>query len=377
MTQKPNAVKATITNLIRLILILTFIYTISTPHPLVQAVSLIALATTFIPTILEKIFKIKIPAAFEVLHLMFIYGLLILGEARGLYHGLIWWEILMTLTASIALGFTALSVIHVLHKTKRINTNPILAALLVFSISLSLATVWELFEFALDTIIGSGLQKSLTDTMTDLSISSLGSILMGLVGYVHMKNNSSTFTSQFITKLVEKSPIILGPKRPPEDPKSIAEEILRIGETPKIEFKSTIRTNLHTNEFDKKMEYSILKTITAFLNTSGGSLLIGVSDDKKILGLEKDNFSSKDKISLHLTNLIKTHIGNELLPFIKTTIVRLEEKEVVLILCKTSPKRVFLKSSGLEEFYVRNGPSSVKLEGSSLIDYISYKFKKE
>jgi uncharacterized membrane protein (DUF2068 family) len=372
--QNQTITKTLITNLIRLILIITFIYSLSSSRPLIETVAAIALLTTFIPTILEKIFKLKIPSSFEIIYLMFIYGLLILGEQRGLFKGEIWWEILMTLTASIALGLVAFNIIHVLHKTNRINTNPLLASILIFAITLSLGTIWELFEFCLDTIIKSGLQRSLYDTMQDISINMLGAILVSIAGYNYIKKGKSILISQYLSNLIEKSPNLLGPKRTPKEPKEEIFEIIKTGENSKTEFKSSIRTNLYTNQFDKKMEHSILKTITAFLNTSGGNLLVGVDDQGKILGLESDKFQNSDRLALHASNLIKNHIGNSLLPFIKFQIIKIEDKTILRIKCKPSKKRVFLKYEGKEEFYIRNGPSSVKLEGSPLIEYIEHKF---
>ena len=373
--QQQGAVHLIITSLIRLILFLTFIYALTSNRTLVQAVAAIAFIITFIPFLLSRIFKINIPASFEIIYLMFIYGLLILGELRGFYHGSLWWNILMTFTASLVLGFTGLSVIHVLHKTSRINTNPLLEAILIFSFALSLATLWEVFEFTLDTLLNSGLQKDLIDTMQDLSINVLGALLVSIAGYNHIRTGNSMLTSTFLTRALEKNPLLLGPKRAEKNPIKITQDIIQIGETAKIEFKSSLRTNLHTNQQDKKMELSVLKTIVAFLNTKGGNLLVGVDDNKKILGLENDNFQNDDKINLYLTNLIKSHIGNEFLPFIKSTIVQIDNKKIILIICRESKKRVFLKSDNREEFYARNGPASIKLEGNSLIDYINHKFQ--
>jgi hypothetical protein len=80
-------------------------------------------------------------------------------------------------------------------------------------------------------------------------------------------------------------------------------------------------------------------------------------------------------MNLHLTNLIKSQIGNEFLPFIKYTVLQIKNKEILLVTCEESQKRVFLKYDNKEEFYIRNGPASIKLEGNSLIDYISHKFQ--
>src|ERR1700704_5238042 len=52
-----------------------------------------------------------------------------------------------------------------------------------------------------------------------------------------------------------------------------------VGSGTNIEFKSTLRINLHTRQKDSKMELAVLKTVAAFLNMSGGTLVIGVADD--------------------------------------------------------------------------------------------------
>ncbi len=156
----------------------------------------------------------------------------------------------MTFTASLALGFTGLTIIHVLHKTNRINTNPLLAAILIFSFALALATLWEIFEFTLDLLIHSGLQKNLIDTMQDLSISTLGALLVSIAGYNQIRTGTSLLTSTFLTKALEKNKFLLGPKRTPQDPRKRAQDIIQIGETCKLEFKSRLRTyHLTTTDF--------------------------------------------------------------------------------------------------------------------------------
>jgi Putative DNA-binding domain len=60
------------------------------------------------------------------------------------------------------------------------------------------------------------------------------------------------------------------------------------GEGTNIEFKSTLRINLHTRQKDSKMELAVLKTVAAFLNMSGGTLVIGVADDGEPVGNRDD-----------------------------------------------------------------------------------------
>ena len=78
-------------------------------------------------------------------------------------------------------------------------------------------------------------------------------------------------------------------------------ELIEQGENDQVEFKSTLRWNLYTQAKDKAMEKAILKTIAAFMNSSGGTLLVGVADDGSLLGLKQDNFANHDKLLLYLS----------------------------------------------------------------------------
>ena len=98
-----------------------------------------------------------------------------------------------------------------------------------------------------------------------------------------------------------------------DDPVEVEEtplvELVENGESTQVEFKSTLRMNLHTGERDPRMEHAALKTIAGFLNAHGGTLLIGVADDGTALGVDADLFDNEDKMHLHLVNLIRDRIG--------------------------------------------------------------------
>ncbi|MFW6233644.1 MAG: helix-turn-helix domain-containing protein, partial [Nanoarchaeota archaeon] len=150
--------------------------------------------------------------------------------------------------------------------------------------------------------------------------------------------------------------------------------LIKNRESEELEFKSTLRKNLYTGDSDKKIENSVLKTIVAFMNTNGGTLIIGVNDNGEILGLEKDNFVNNDKLNLHLINLIKSRIGKNYISLIQFDIININKKDVLVIRCAKSKKPVFLNEEEKEKFYIRVGPGSIELSGSSLIDYIKKKF---
>lgn len=152
------------------------------------------------------------------------------------------------------------------------------------------------------------------------------------------------------------------------------EQLLAHGETTRIEFKSTLRVNLHTGQPDKKMEHSCLKTIAAFLNSHGGHLIVGVSDASEVLGVEKDGFPNEDKMNLHLVNLIKDRMGPQHMLHIEPRFETFKEKRVLVIRCKPSNVAVFLKEGSTEQFFSRTGAATTELLPSQIQVYIQQRF---
>jgi type I restriction enzyme R subunit len=159
-----------------------------------------------------------------------------------------------------------------------------------------------------------------------------------------------------------------------------AEELIKRGESKTLEFKSTLRWSLKEDrQDDKGVTHAVLKTIAAFLNTEGGDLLIGVADDRTIVGIERDGFDRDDKFMLHLAQVVRNGLGDRAGTCIdpKTQIV--QGKTVCVVSCQRSPEPVFLKWKGMEavaegDFFVRSGPGTMKLAPDSAREYIRTRF---
>ena len=149
-------------------------------------------------------------------------------------------------------------------------------------------------------------------------------------------------------------------------------ETINSGEGDHMEFKSTLRWNLKANKQSKDMELACMKTLVAFMNSSGGSLVVGVEDDGNILGTEADNFPNEDKLLLHFNNLIKQHIGLAFSKFILFKARTIDDKIIIVADCQKSDLPVFLKKkAGEEEFYIRVGPGSRNLSLSETMNYLN------
>jgi len=147
-------------------------------------------------------------------------------------------------------------------------------------------------------------------------------------------------------------------------------ELASAGESDTVEFKSTLRCNLHTGKADKKMENACLKTVAAFLNSAGGVLLVGVNDDGIALGLSSDNFINEDKQLLHFNSLIKAHLGVEYSQFIRAGMKDLNDERILMIESMASPRPVFFSRDNEEIFYIRAGNATQQLKPSEVLAYV-------
>src|SRR5262249_39419118 len=66
------------------------------------------------------------------------------------------------------------------------------------------------------------------------------------------------------------------------------EALLADEENRSVEYKQTARWSVKDGKKDKAIEQAIVKTVAGFLNSRGGTLLIGVRDDRQPVGLDAD-----------------------------------------------------------------------------------------
>jgi len=163
--------------------------------------------------------------------------------------------------------------------------------------------------------------------------------------------------------------------------------ILEDDENRYLEFKSSLRWDYRQEKTNPELEKVIMKTIAAFGNTDGGILLLGVDDDKNIIGLEKDFQTLKktdaDYYEVHLRNIMHKLMGVKYVSkFIRTEFETFKDQKTV---CKikviSADEALFLKYTNKngqmeEKFYVRSGNSSHEIQSIAEInDYINKKFK--
>lgn len=160
--------------------------------------------------------------------------------------------------------------------------------------------------------------------------------------------------------------------------------LIEAGESEQVEFKASFRYSVQAKMLDKTgdIPFSSIKTIAAFLNTTGGTLFIGVSDNLEILGLENSDFKvlkqedpvqkKVDSVKLNIDEMLNTHIGSQHVSYINISWEQYHEKTFIVV--KVAPAQTPVFCSG-EKFFVRTSSSSRELKGQEMLQYISEHYK--
>lgn len=156
-----------------------------------------------------------------------------------------------------------------------------------------------------------------------------------------------------------------------------------------LEFKGSLRYNINikavkngVESADPRLEKTALATICAFLNSEGGTLIIGIENNtKKVLGLKNDynTFSdekkrNRDGFENHLRNMIVDNITPYVPRLVKIDFESVGDEEVCLVQVQKSSEAMFLKDKvgnrDIQELWVRDGNGKRQLEGVDMAEYL-------
>ena len=151
--------------------------------------------------------------------------------------------------------------------------------------------------------------------------------------------------------------------------------VLEAGESAVVEFKSTARRNLRTKLRDPAIEWAVVKTIAAFMNTDGGTLLIGVDDHGDPIGIEPDypfvKGRDRDGWELWLTAAVKTALGTVAATDLRVHFCTIQGRMIARIDVRPGAEPVFAtrKGESKEVFFARLNNSTEELSGPALLTY--------
>ena len=210
---------------------------------------LISLVLFIIPLFLQKALKFTLPTLLESIIFIFIYSAEILGEINNFYGLLPFWDSMLHVITGFLAAAIGFSLVDLLNKnSKGINLSPLYVSIVAFCFSMTIGIFWEFFEFSIDKLVKSDMQKDkiissfssvtfdkfndnnsityedikytilyndnnqeilkidggyldigLIDTMKDLFVNFLGALIFSFLGYFYLiTNKKESFIKNFI-----------------------------------------------------------------------------------------------------------------------------------------------------------------------------------
>jgi Putative DNA-binding domain len=155
--------------------------------------------------------------------------------------------------------------------------------------------------------------------------------------------------------------------------------LLAAGESEHVEFKETARWNVREDKKDPRMEQVVAKTVAAFLNSDGGTLVIGADDHGHAVGLARD-FSTlreqdADRFELWLRDMLATTLGKNAAALPHIRFAELDGQTVCAVRCPRSPEPVFLAQGNTRDLWVRVGNSTRSFGVDEAVTYVSRHFR--
>ena len=173
------------------------------------------MAITLSPAVIGRRFRVYFPPEFQVLAVVFVFAALFLGEIHSYYVRFWWWDIALHTSSGLLMGILGFLLVYVLNENERVDIHmrPRFVALFAFVFAVAVGTLWEIFEFTMDQVVGTTMQKpmlgdpsGLTDTMWDMIVNALGALAISALGGWYMKRRERSFIEAWIRKFIERNP---------------------------------------------------------------------------------------------------------------------------------------------------------------------------
>ncbi len=195
---------------------------------------LLTLLLFYVPSWVKVKMRINLPPALEITILCFIFAAEILGEINAFYVKIPGWDTMLHTINGFLAAAVGFSLVVILNNNEKLtfDLSPIFMALTAFCFSMTVAVVWEFFEFGMDMIFATDMQKDtvinalhtvtldttltntvvsindinevyingeplgvggyldigLLDTMKDMIVNFVGAVIFSVFGFIYVKS---------------------------------------------------------------------------------------------------------------------------------------------------------------------------------------------
>lgn len=173
----------------------------------------VGLVLSFLPQLIERRFKIDLPVWYELVIVLFVFASLFVGEFFDAYEQYWWWDKLLHISSGLILGYVGFIILHVLYIQGKLSISAGLIGFFTFCVGMASAGVWEMIEYGSDNIFGTTMQHGLGDTMIDIILAALGSLVATGVAYWHHRWPESSPARSGMRRFLQLNPTIEAAKK--------------------------------------------------------------------------------------------------------------------------------------------------------------------
>lgn len=161
-------------------------------------VTLAALVLTVLPGQLASRVGLRLPPSFLAAIALFVMATLYLGEVYDFYDRFWWWDLVLHFGSAMGFGILGFLLVFMLFQGDRYAAPPWALGALSFCLAMTVGVLWEIFEYAMDTLFGFNMMKSgLPDTMGDFIVNTLGAALAAGAGVIYMLGRAGRLGAPF------------------------------------------------------------------------------------------------------------------------------------------------------------------------------------
>lgn len=179
---------------------------VKSDYALMLLQSIFGAIAILLPGYIRRRARLNIPDAMMIAYAVFLYCAIFLGEVRNFYYIVPHWDTILHTFSGAALGALGFSLVTLLNKSDSIqfDLSPVFVAVFALCFALALGVIWEIYEFTIDCLLKTNMQKyaletgeqligqaALADTMKDLIVDAIGAFTISAVGYVSLINKKS------------------------------------------------------------------------------------------------------------------------------------------------------------------------------------------
>lgn len=183
-------------------------------YELMLSQCVLGILALLLPWLLKKKLHLNIPSSLLIMYAFHLFCTIFLGEVCTFFYRVPHWDTLLHAFSGVALGAIGFSLVGLLNKSESVSSSlsPIFVAMFAFGFSISINVIWEIYEFAADSILHTNMQKfalesgeflggqaALADTMKDLIIDFIGAFIMAAIGFVALKRKKGWLEKFLLT----------------------------------------------------------------------------------------------------------------------------------------------------------------------------------